>query len=467
MKSKSKILIAIFTLLLIFSTFCYATDESSYQPMDNDLYEDLYAGNEDVFNLKNTIKGNGFITTGTLNIDPENNGGVVEGDLFVTAGNVNIKSDVTYSDSEKDGFGNSKITINKYSSISGNVYALTNKFVLEPGSQINGDLYVCANEVTLEQNAKVNGNVFVVTNNLYLNSEINGSLYATAKTFNMDFYGFINRDLHLSSANANINGYIYRNSIIEADELKTNDKFINQKDFTVTNANKVVFSGEVNGNANINAKEIIFMDKNGDQNINCKISGNLKYSSNNNIEIPDGITGDTIHSEYINKDSSETKTVWSVIGDYIKDLVTLLIISYVVYFIVSKYMPNYLDKISDITAKNLLKYIGIGLGLLILIPIIALLLLLSGIGHILGFVIALIYIAFILISIQILIVAISKFAKNSLKYDIKVPLYILIISAILVLTYQIPFLGGILSTLINITGFGMITKHLIPNKKEK
>ena len=198
MKLKFKFLITIFTLfLLLLTSIFFATnyndeimlisDTTQTQDIlkDSDLYDDLYVADESEYEIKNTINGNSFISVDTLNITPNSNGGIIQGNLFVTANNVNIKSDVTYSDTEKDDLGNPVITINNYSAISGNVFAVAEKFVLEPGSEINGDLFICADEVYLEQNSKINGNIFIYSNKFVLNAEIGGSLYAQVQNFDM------------------------------------------------------------------------------------------------------------------------------------------------------------------------------------------------------------------------------------------------------------------------------------------
>ncbi len=202
MKSKFKLLITISVVFfMLFSSFCFATDsnnndimlisneDESYQTQQTDIRDsDLYIGNQSEYEIKNIINGNVFATVDTLNIDSTDNGGIIEGNLFATSDNVNIKSNITYSDTEKDDIGNPVITINKSSAISGNVFLTANKFVLEPGCEINGDLYICANEVYLEQNSKINGNVFILANKLNLNAEIGGNLYANVKYFDMQYF---------------------------------------------------------------------------------------------------------------------------------------------------------------------------------------------------------------------------------------------------------------------------------------
>lgn len=471
MKSKFKFLITSFVLLILFlNSFCFAAD-TNYETMlisDTTHYQESTTTDSDLYiidseyEISNTVNGNVFATVDNLNINPS---GIIKGNLFITADNVNIKSDVVYSDTEKDELGNPVLTINKVSSVSGNAFIVADKFVLNPGCEINGDLYICANEVCLEQNSKVTGNLFVCSNKFALNAEIGGSLYATVQEFDMQYFAFISRDLHLAAEEVNLNGWIYRNSFITAKNITTQNKFINQGNFTVTDADNLTFSGEISGNATINVKNLDLKNKDNDTNLTCKISGNLSYSSSKEIEIPEGIVSKEVsYSTYINKIS---KSIFSSIWDYILSLITLLVCVYIIYLLISKFASKYLNKISNISGLSLLKYLGIGLGFLILIPIISILLLITGVGSILGLIILLIYIILLLIAKPIFIISIATFAKNKIPNKFNVYLYILAVTVILSLISLIPYLGSIISMLVYFTGFGMIVKNLIPNKKDK
>lgn len=472
MKSKFKFLMATFILfLLFFSSFCFATDSNSDTMLISDTNQtqkidirdsDLYISDNE-YEIKNIINGNVFASVATLNINPSNNGGIIQGNLFVTADSVNIKSDITYSDTKKDELGNPVININKSSAISGNAFVVADKFVLEPGCEISGDLYICANEVYLEQTSKVNGNIFICANKFELNSEVGGNLYATVKSFDMKFFGFVSRDLHLTAEESNINGWIYRNSFITAKNIITQDKFINQGNFTVTDADSLTFSGEIIGDATINSKNINLKSKDNDKDLTCKIAGKLSYSSNKEIEIPEGvILKEVTYSNYTNTSS---KNILSSVWNYLLSLITLLACVYVIYLPISKFASKYLDKISNIYFLSLLKYLGIGLGFLILIPIISVLLLISGVGSILGLILLFIYIILLLIAKPIFIISIATFVKNKVSNKFNIYLYILAIAVILSLISLIPYLGFIISMIVNFTGFGMVIRNFIPNKK--
>lgn len=462
MKLKLKYLITIFAIfMLLFTTFSFATDSKDDIMLINEKSEetdirdsDLYI-NDKEYDIKNTINGNTFIAVDTLNIDPNENGGIIEGNLFAAANNVNIKSNVSYSDTEKDDLGNPAMSIDKYCTISGNAFISAKKFILEPGSKIYGDLYICANEIELSQGSIIYGNVFLTADKLTLNSEIGGSLYANVNSFDMQYFGFISRDLHLSAKHANLNGYVYRNSYIEAKDLTTDSNFINEKDFNLTDANTFSFSGEIKGNASLNVKNLNLKNKDNSADITCKISGNLSYSSKQSIEIPDGIiAGEINYSNYIHT------PIISVVWNYILGLITSLVCVYIIYLIISKFIPKYIDRISNISAVNLLKFFGIGLGCLIIIPIIIALLFISSIGKILGVIALLSYIILILIAKPLFIISISKYAKDKLPNNINIYLYILAITVILSLINLIPFLGFIISLIVYVIGVGLFVNSL-------
>jgi len=463
MKSNFKFLITTFALfLMFFNSICFATS-ANYETMlisDTNNYQeptvtdsDLYITDSE-YEISSTINGNLFASVDTLNI---NSSGIVNGNLFITADNVNIKSDITYSDSQKDELGNPAITINKSSYIYGNLFILTDKFVLDPGCEIKGDLYICATEVHIGQNSKISGNVFIYTNSLSLNGKIGGNLYANVKSFDMQYFGFIDRDLLLNAENAKINGYVNRNSIIEANNITTNDKFVNQKDFTITDADSLTFAGEIKGNAIINSKSITLKNKENDNNLTCKITGNLSYSSTKELEIPEGIVLKEI--SYTNYNSVGSKNTLSNILDYVLSLIGMLILAHVLYVLIHKFAPKYLDKFSNITVLGLLKYLGIGLGFLVLIPIISILLIVSNVGSILGIILLLIYIILLLIAKPMFIISVATFAKNKCAKKLNIYLYILIIDIILSLIALMPYVGFIISTLVSLIGFGMIIRR--------
>ena len=464
LKKELKLVFTLFFIfLMLFGSFCFAenlnddimliSDTSVIDNQDADLYI-----SENQYSIKNTIEGNVFASVQDLDIDPSYNGGIITGNLFATAKNVTIKSNAKYSESKKDEFGNSKLeSVTNYASIDGNVFVTANKFILDPACQINGDLYICANEIILSQNSVIAGNVFAVGNKLTLNSKIeSGSLYATVKNFDMQYYGFVFRDLHVSADTANISGYVYRNSFISADKVSATSTFSNKGDFNVTSASEVSFSGEVKGNANINSKNIVFNSKdNNEKSVNCKIYGNLNYSSNKEIQIEDKIVlGSINYSEYKEEESNSfLSSLWS----YLVKLITSLVYVILIYLFITKFMPKYIDKLSF---SKVFSSIGIGLGTLILVPILVILLLITRIGSLVGLLLVILYVLMLLIAKPIFVISLAKLIKDKKFNNVKGIILVAAITVILSLIGLIPFVGFIISLLVMLCGLGIFFKSL-------
>ena len=473
-KLNFKLLITfIIILLLSFTPICLATDSYDIMPIsetaqDNNIqidwasdtrFSDIYISDKSQYDITNTVEGNVFAEVDILNIESKNNNAIT-GNVYAIAKDVNIKSDIKYSESEKDEFGNPKIdSINSISIIYGNVFITANKFVLEPGCEIEGDLYICANEIELAQNSVIYGNVFVVSNNLIVNSQIGGDLYANVKNFDMKYYGFVKRDLHLNSNTATINGYIYRNSFINSNKVTTNEEFINEQDFNIENASTVLFSGEVKGNANISSKNIEFKNKTEDNsNITCKISGNLNYSSNEHLQIQDGIvSGNTNYSKY--KSSS---TLLSNIGEFILNLLATLTYVLVIYFIINKFIPKYKEKLSNLSIRDILIALGIGLGFLVLVPVIVILLFITNVGSLLGLLLLVLYILSLILAKSIFVISITSLIKkkDTTESLLNSIIKLSVITIVLSLINLIPYFGIIISTLVIITGLGLLVKSV-------
>lgn len=463
-KNKLNFIITLFFIIsILFNTHCFANDVMliSENSVDNSstnniIVSDLSVSQDGEYSIKNTIDGNVFASVETLNINSDNNGGIITGNLYVIADTVNIKSNFKYSKTEKDELGNFKLeSVNNSSTIYGSVFVIANKFVLEPKCEINGDLYICANEIELSQNAIIRGNVFAVGNTLDFNSEINnGDLYANVKNFNMKYYGFIYRDLHVSSENVTLEGYVYRNSFINTKNITTTSTFINNQDFNIENALNTTISGEIKGNANINSKNIIFKSKDDTQkNITCLITGDLNYSSKNEIQIEDKIvSGNINYTEY-----KSSNSILSRIGNYLIGLLTSLIYVAIIYFILNRFAPKFIEKISNINSSSILKYLGIGILLFVILPVLSILLLISNVGSLLGLLLAIIYALLLIIAKPIIIIAFSKIINKRIT-SLNIYIGIGITTIALSLINLIPYVGFIVYLLVIDLGLGLIVK---------
>lgn len=446
--------ITIFLLLfLIVFTTCVFAEDTNSEDAFSVKNEDLFLS-ENKYSIKNVINGNVYTSVKDLELDPSYNGGIITGNLYATANTINIKSNLQYSENEKDNFGNPKIeSIKSISKINGNVFVTANKFVLGSECQINGDLYICANEITLSQNAVITGNVFAIGNKLTLNAKIeNGNLYANVKNFEMPYYGFISRDLNLSAESSSLSGYIYRNSSISSKKLETTSTFINRGDFNVTSASEVHFSGEVKGNSYITSKSIIFNTRDdSNKSITCKITGDLNYSSTSEIEIEDNIVNGNInYTKYKNENNFLSK-----LGEYVISLLSSLVYVILLYLVINKFSHKFINDLYNIKISNFFSSIGFGFIFIILLFPLSLLLLLTRVGALLSLLIWVLFILMLLIAKPIFIISLSGYLSNKNK-NIKNIFIVAFITIILSLLSLIPVLGFIISLLVTLCGLGII-----------
>lgn len=430
-----------------------ATDSSeALEPINQDVF--IY-GQENC-SIKTTINGNLFSSALQLLISPD--GGNISGDVFAISSELLIASDVTYSDN-KDKNGNYIVdTIKSNSVVDGNVYALADSFTIEAGSKINGNLYLVASVVNIEQNASIDGNVFIVADSVNLNGTITGSAYISAKKFTMNYYTNISRDLHLSSSEAFLSGVIYRDAFISVDNtLTTNEDFITYEDLSVNFAKDFTFSGEVKGNAYINAENLSFKNTTDSSNIKCIIKGDLTYASKEATNIPEGIVlGETKTQDYVNADPNKTDY-----GEIFFNFFSFLIYVFVIILLVTRVTPKCIEKLPKLTIGNAFAGFGIGLLSLLAVLLLFIFLCLSSIGVKLAFFVVVLYLLLIGLSIPLLILNIADVIKIKVNKFVR----ILLVSAIFYILYLLPVVGGFIGFIVLLTGIGRILFPIVNRKK--
>lgn len=439
---KNKIFILSFILFFILTTCVFAV---------NTVDADIYKSVEETYTLDSEVKGNVFVASNNdfMMLDTAS----VTGNLYIIADKAYFKSNVTYSNAiSKDG-SNSIESVNSHANVDGNVFILCNEFVLEPGSEIQGDLYILANKIDIQKSSAIYGNLFAISPEILLNGRIGKSVYATSDNFNMNYYGAISNDLILTSKNATLNSVIHRNAFIEANEITTGSDFLIYGNFE-TDSNKINFSGQVDGNAKINSKEINFIDNIDGNTIDCLISGDLDYSSTEDLQIGNNIVNGNVNfSTYIEKN---TKPTFSFIT-FIIDLLTFVVYVYVVSLVFLLLNKNYQNTKYEISIKNILSSFGIGLLGFLLVAVIAFVLILIHFGITLSLALIFAYIFLLFVAIPIFVLDIALLLKD--KFNLY--LGITLITIALSLISCIPVLGGLVMFIVLFTGVGRVCNKLL------
>lgn len=297
---------------------------------------------------------------------------------------------------------------------------------------IEGIGFIAGNTVNVEGDLEYG---FIVGQNVTINGNIENSVYIAGSNITISKDAKIGKDTFIVGENIIIEGTLNRHA-------------------NITATNIVIKEGaQINGNANLDTNKI-------DIEQDVTITGTLKYNetATANINSNAQINNTEITEETTNVIDTET---------LLSNILNLI----VVFLVISLALPQVIDKTSKIYNKKgllyYLKYIGIGLLILICIPIICVLLLISSIGAALGliltglFIIAL-YLAYAFAGYLLGELLLLKLLKlNSNKY-----LTGIIGIALLEILTLIPIIGGIISIIAITIGISTIWL-LIKQDEEK
>ena len=445
MKKIFKLLVVFIVVLLMFSASVMATGKAEV------VNEDLYLSEEN-YNLTQYISGNVYASADNFTLDPSAKGGTVSGDLFVSADNVTFKSDVTYSE-KTDEYGNAKIdSINSFSSVYGNVFVTADVFTLEPGCEIEGSLFITAREVNISRSSTVYGNIYAVADKITIDGQVGSSVYATSSNFNLGVYGYIYNDLTISSDDITLEGRVNRKSKIYANNFVSNDTFFIKNSLEI-DANSVTFAGEANSNVKVNSKSFELKEE---QNSVCLISGNLDYSSQNELQIDEGtVLGTVSYSKYVSPNSFK-----SIAIKFVKSLLILIIFIIVPYYIIKFIMPALFAKVETLTVKNVLLSMLFGLITLFIVPIVFVLLVISHVASLIGVILILLYTLLIFLSIPVAAINISELVKSKIKKELNIIIYLLSFALILALIGLVPYVGMVVYMVLMFLGLGQIVMKI-------
>lgn len=448
---KKKILVYVFLFLLVLSSSVFATDSlvttTSLEPKV--INEDLFTV-EDSYVLDGEVDGNVFNYSGNFEMLSTS---IINGDLFLSAKTVTLESDVSYSDLvSKD--GDSAIDkINSYASINGNAVIVCNELTIESGVEISGDLYVIAKKVNIQKSSVIQGNLFATCEDLTLNGKVESSVYAAANNFSMNYYGSIYKDLKLLAQNINLSSVIRRNVNISTEKIVTDSNFLTYGNFTLT-ANSFDFSGEIDGDAKINSKNLNFIDGDDDTSFTCLIMGNLDYSSSEELKLTSTVVEGTVnYSKYEEKTTNKFSFKFK---SFIFSLLTFVAYIFVSAWLFTLINKNCLSKNYDIKVGKTFAAFGIGLLAFLVVIILSILLLVINIGSTLSFFLVFAYIFLLFLAMPLFVLDIA----NLLKGKMNLYLGILAIAFILALISKIPFLGEFVIFVFITIGAGRIIMHL-------
>lgn len=320
--------------------------------------------------------------------------------------------------------------------IDGNLFVIANNVTID--SQIGGDVFAMANNVTVTEKAYIYSNLFTSANKV----EIKGVIY----------------DLYALSQDITISGYVYRDSRVSCNTLNI---FGAVGRNVYANVNSIKFSEETT------------MSEEGAQTVNPQgtIGGDLNYTSNEQISIPEGaVTGMTTFTLNTTSDGNN-------IVSYLVSLGVIVATAIIIWLLGIWLAPKFIENTNNIIKKKLLPVIGFG----ILTPIVAIIasviLIIIGITAPIGLILFGLLFILMAISTSVFIIAINNLICSKLKINKKIGIFgMLILTSIVIWAIGlIPYVGSVLGIVALIIGLGIITTPLFlkdkpettENKKEE
>lgn len=321
------------------------------------------------------------------------------------------------------------------------------------------DVYLAGDEITIDY--IVDGNLFVCADTVTINSQIGGDAFILAKNLIIGEQGYIFSNLFTISNNVEIKGIVY--DVYALSQNFTISKGYVYRDIKVASGTLNI-NGVVGRNAFIDCANINF---NTDENSNGIIYGNLNYSSDYEISIPENVVNGKVN--YSASEIEPEKSIRAVIADYILDLGEFLAFLLITWLLCLWLSPKFLSNTNTYVGKKTLSILGYGALALFAIPVVCFILILLQLTGGFSFFLLAVYILAIILTKSLFTITANNFICSKLKIDKTPGIFgMLILSGFVVwgLT-KLPYIGWIISLSITILGLGIFVLSLIPKKTKE
>lgn len=322
------------------------------------------------------------------------------------------------------------------------------------------DVYLAGDDITVDY--IVDGNLFIFADNVTINSQIGGDAFIFAKNVTISETGYIYSNLFTIAQDITISGTVY--DLYTLGQDVTINGYV-YRDIKVA-SNALHINGLVGRNAFVFASTIDFFEDHSEEGnesaITAKgiINGDLNYTSNSEISIPEGAVTGSINFTEVKEDA--TPTIQSYLLSLGRFIATVLIIWLLCLWITPKFLKN----TNSVFSKKMLPIVGYG----ILTPIVAtiafIILLAIEITSSIALISLLLLFILLAVSTSIFVIAINNLICNKLKIEKTIGILgmLILTSAIYWGINLVPYLGGLLSIVAIVVGLGIIMTSIIPHK---
>ena len=343
--------------------------------------------------------------------------------------------------------------------ISNSIEESVDNTTIQEDNYKKSDVYLTGDNITIDY--IVDGNLLVCANTVTINSQIGGDAFIFAKKLIINEKGYIFSNLFTISESIEIQGVVYDVYAL-AKNLTLSNGYI-YRDIK-TSCDTLTINGTVGRNAFVNCTNMNF---NTEELANGVIYGNLNYTSNSEISIPENIVSGSVN--YTPTKLSAEKSVQNIISDYILDLGCFLVFVIIIWLICLWITPKFLESTYSYVGKKSLKILGYGLLTLIAIPIACIILILLELTSSFSLLLLALYIIAIVLSKSLFTITANNYLCSKLKINKNSGIFgMLIVSGIIIwVLTQIPYIGGFISFIITILGLGILISSILPKKTSK
>ncbi len=327
----------------------------------------------------------------------------------------------------------------------------------EPMPEIrNDDLYIFDNNIDMDQ--LVDGNVFLFGKNITVSGSVNGSLYAFGDNITFTTDAYIVQSIYAVGNHITLDGYA-TDFYLAATTLD-----ITQNGFAVRDLKALAgtfnFNGGVGRNANVTCNTFNF---NTSEDAPAIVYGDLNYSSANELSLSeDYVQGEISYTPHIEQENGNS-TVWDMILQKVINFCNVLLLAIVVFLLFLWIAPKFVEVSGKyIGIKKSLISFGIGILSTIIACVLIIVLLFSTVGMPLSLILLGLLILGLLIANSVVCISITYKLKEKFKYNKNYLTYIIFIISVLViwLLEQIPYVGFVISIIVNFLGLGIILHYL-------
>ncbi|MCF7866440.1 hypothetical protein K9L67_01410 [Candidatus Woesearchaeota archaeon] len=346
-----------------------------------------------------------------------------------------------------------------------------------PSNFVLGDLVV-VNQTKLD-------NMYYLSNSVSLLSDVKGDVYAVSSYFNSesvvdedlsvlsgdaDIYGVVGGDARIMSGDLFLGGFVFGDLVAFVSKYDSS-KETHIGDNSYLNSDYVILKGKYDGDVYIKAN-VVYVD--------ALVSGDLFVDSSrldvansslllgdveltDNLDLNESLVEGGV-SYVARKDWGENyKGISFSVGDWLLALATIFITG-LAFLLIGR---DYSMRVDVTLSRRPFYSFMLGLGTLILMPLVAIVLLMTVVGSILGFIVLALYVAMLLLSASIGAwymgnLFLSMFNMAAYKY-LKLGVGCVLFMFILL----IPILGPLVVVVTSIIGLGAFFRNFYGRDKPK